>query len=194
MAPLSWSGAKTRPEFADFGRDSADYGYSAVPSDCRSPPKRGGIPYLDSRRIRQVTINIYVGNLSYNTDDRELEDMFAPFGDITSARVITDRETGRSKGFGFVEMPDKEQGEAAIAALNGTDVGGRELRINEARPREERPRGGGGGGYGGGGGGGGYRGGGGGGGSRGGGGGYGGGGNRGGGGGYGGGGGGGDRW
>ncbi|MCP4092689.1 MAG: RNA-binding protein [Planctomycetes bacterium] len=143
-------------------------------------------------------MNIYVGNLSYQTDDRELEDLFAPFGDITSARVITDRETGRSKGFGFVEMPDRAQAEAAIEALNGNDVDGRELRINEARPREERPRGGGGGGYGGGGGGGrgGY--GGGGGGNRGGGGGYGGGGggNRGGGGGGygGGGGGGGDRW
>jgi len=123
-----------------------------------------------------VTTNIYVGNLSYQTDDRELEDLFAPFGDIASARVITDRETGRSKGFGFVEMPDSAQAEAAITALNDTEIDGRNLRINEARPREERPRGGGGGG------------------------GYGGGGNRGGGGGYGGGGGGnrggggGDRW
>ncbi len=106
-----------------------------------------------------MTINIYVGNLSYQTDDRELEDLFAPFGDIASARVIMDRETGRSKGFGFVEMPDRAQGEAAIEALNGNEVDGRELRINEARPREERPRfgggGGGGGGYRGGGGGGG---------------------------------------
>ena len=130
-----------------------------------------------------MTTNIYVGNLSYQTDDRELEDLFAPYGDIASARVITDRETGRSKGFGFVEMPDSAQAEAAISALNDTEIDGRNLRINEARPREERPRGGGGGGgYGGGGGGG----------NRGGGGGYGGGGgggNRG-----GGGGGGGDRW
>ena len=129
-----------------------------------------------------MTTNIYVGNLSYQTDDRELEDLFAPYGDIASARVITDRETGRSKGFGFVEMPDSAQAEAAISALNDTEIDGRNLRINEARPREERPRGGGGGGgYGGGGGG-----------NRGGGGGYGGGGgggNRG-----GGGGGGGDRW
>jgi len=100
-------------------------------------------------------MNIYVGNLSYTTDDRELEDLFAPFGDITSARVITDRETGRSKGFGFVEMPDRAQAEAAIEGLNGNEIDGRELRINEARPREERPRGGGGGGgFGGGGGGG----------------------------------------
>lgn len=158
------------------------------------------------KKIRPVTMNIYVGNLSYQTDDRELEDLFAPFGEITSARVITDRETGRSKGFGFVEMPDRTQAEAAIEGLNGNEIDGRELRINEAKPREERPRsgGGGGGGYGGGGGGrsggGGGYGGGGGGRSGGGGGGYGGGGggNRGGGGGdYGGGGsggGGGDRW
>jgi RNA recognition motif-containing protein len=100
-----------------------------------------------------VTTNIYVGNLSYQTDDRELEDLFAPYGDIASARVITDRETGRSKGFGFVEMPDSAQAEAAISGLNDTEIDGRNLRINEARPREERPRGGGGGGYGGGGGG-----------------------------------------
>ncbi|MFK5957024.1 MAG: RNA-binding protein, partial [Planctomycetota bacterium] len=101
-----------------------------------------------------MTTNIYVGNLSYQTDDRELEDLFAPYGDIASARVITDRETGRSKGFGFVEMPDSAQAEAAITALNDTEIDGRNLRINEARPREERPRGGGGGGgYGGGGGG-----------------------------------------
>jgi len=135
-----------------------------------------------------VTTNIYVGNLSYQTDDRELEDLFAPYGDIASARVITDRETGRSKGFGFVEMPDSAQAEAAISGLNDTEIDGRNLRINEARPREERPRGGGGGGGGGGygGGGGGNRGGGGGGGGYGGGG---GGGNRG-----GGGGGGGERW
>ncbi|MDA0668215.1 MAG: RNA-binding protein [Planctomycetota bacterium] len=101
-----------------------------------------------------MTTNIYVGNLSYQMDDRELEDLFAPYGDIASARVITDRETGRSKGFGFVEMPDSAQAEAAISGLNDTEIDGRNLRINEARPREERPRGGGGGGgYGGGGGG-----------------------------------------
>lgn len=115
-------------------------------------------------------MNIYVGNLPYTTDDRELEDLFAQFGQVASARVITDRETGRSKGFGFVEMNDNAEAESAIAALNESEMDGRSLRINEARPREERPRGGGGGGGyrggGGGGGGGGYRGGGGGGGDR----------------------------
>ena len=90
-------------------------------------------------------MNIYVGNLPWGTDDRELESLFAPYGDIQSARVITDRETGRSKGFGFVEMPDRGQAEAAIEALDGSEIDGRQLRINEARPREERPRRGGGG-------------------------------------------------
>ena len=136
---------------------------------------------------------LYVGNLSYNVGNAELEEMFAAFGAVTSAEVISHHDSGRSKGFGFVEMSSDEEAQAAIDSLNGRDSGGRALTVNEARPREERS-GGGGGGYGGGGGrsgggGGGY--GGGGGGRSGGGGGYGGGGDRGGGGGYGGGGGGG---
>jgi RNA recognition motif-containing protein len=99
---------------------------------------------------------LYVGNLSYNVDSSELEQLFAQHGQVTSAQVINDRDTGRSKGFGFVEMANDNEAEAAIAALNGMDHGGRALTVNEARPREERPRGGGGGGgYGGGGGGGG---------------------------------------
>ena len=104
-------------------------------------------------------MNIYVGNLPYSTDDAELEQLFAEFGTVQSAKVIMDRETGRSKGFGFVEMEDGESGQQAIDALNDSDMGGRPLRVNEARPREDRPRGGGGGGgYRGGGGGGGFRG------------------------------------
>ena len=99
---------------------------------------------------------IYVGNLSYQTTSDELRDMFAQHGGVTSAEVLKDRETGRSKGFGFVEMGTDAEAQAAIAALNGKDFGGRALTVNEARPKEDRPRGGGGGGgYGGGGGGGG---------------------------------------
>ena len=101
---------------------------------------------------------LYVGNLPYSTSSSELQEMFAPFGTVQSAEVISDRETGRSKGFGFVEMGSDQEAEAAIAAMNGKDQGGRALTVNEAKPREERPRGGGGGGrggYGGGGGGGG---------------------------------------
>src|SRR3954468_19972262 len=132
---------------------------------------------------------LYVGNLSYQVDSSELEQLFGQHGQVVSAQVISDRDTGRSKGFGFVEMASDTEAQAAIAALNGQQHGGRALTVNEARPREDR--GGGGGGRGGYGGGGGASGGGGGGGGRSsGGGGYGGGGRSGGGGGYGGGGGG----
>jgi RNA recognition motif-containing protein len=98
---------------------------------------------------------LYVGNLSYQVDSSELEQMFSQHGTVSSAEVVSDRMTGRSKGFGFVEMGTDDEAQAAIAALNGQDHGGRALTVNEAKPREERPRGGGGG-YGGGGGGGGY--------------------------------------
>jgi len=119
---------------------------------------------------------LYVGNLSYNVDKSNLEQMFAPHGTVVSAQVITDRDSGRSKGFGFVEMGSDQEAQAAIAALNGKSLEGRNLTVNEARPQEgrgggggggggRRPGGGGGGGYGGGGGGG-YGGGGGGGGGR----------------------------
>lgn len=99
---------------------------------------------------------LYVGNLSYNVDSSELEQMFSQHGTVTSAEVISDRDTGRSKGFGFVEMGSDDEAQAAIAALNGQEQGGRTLTVNEAKPREERGGGGGGGGgrggYGGGGG------------------------------------------
>jgi len=91
-------------------------------------------------------MNIYVGNLSFQTGDAELRAAFEAHGEVTSASVITDRETRRSRGFGFVEMPTAEQAKAAIAALNGTDLGGRTLNVNEARPRSESRGGSGGGG------------------------------------------------
>ena len=100
---------------------------------------------------------LYVGNLSYDVDSSELEQLFGAHGQVTSAQVINDRDTGRSKGFGFVEMANDQEAEAAIAALNGQEHNGRALTVNEARPREDRGGGGGGGGgrggYGGGGGG-----------------------------------------
>lgn len=80
-------------------------------------------------------MNIYVGNLSYGTSEDELFELFENIGQVDSARIITDRETGRSKGFGFVEMADDEQAKAAIEQLNGTDFGGRNLTVNEAKPR-----------------------------------------------------------
>lgn len=117
-----------------------------------------------------MSMKLYVGNLSFQTSSDDLQQLFAQAGTVESASVVEDRETGRSRGFGFVEMSSNEEGAAAIAQFNGKEVNGRSLTVNEARPRENRG-GGGGGGYGGG--------------NRGGGGGY--GGNRGGGGGYGGG-------
>lgn len=113
-------------------------------------------------------MKIYIGGLPYQADEDQLTQMFSSFGEVTSSKVITDRDTGRSKGFGFVEMSDDAAAKKAIAELHEAELGGRTITVNEARPME--PRSGGGGGYGGGGG------------------------NRGGGGGYGGGGGGGKRW
>jgi RNA recognition motif-containing protein len=113
-------------------------------------------------------MNIYVGNLSWGLKDQDLANMFTPFGEVSSAKIVMDKFTQRSKGFGFVEMPNDEQAQAAIAQLNGSEVEGRNLVVNESRPKEEggggfKKRGGFGGGGGGGfkkggGGGGGYRG------------------------------------
>jgi RNA recognition motif-containing protein len=96
--------------------------------------------------------NIFVGNLSFNTQEDELRQLFEPYGQVDRVSILTDRDTGRSRGFGFVEMGSNEDGEKAITALNGSQFGGRTINVNEARPKTER--GGGGGGYGGGGGGG----------------------------------------
>jgi RNA recognition motif-containing protein len=113
-------------------------------------------------------MNIYVGNLSWGLKDQDLANMFTPYGEVASAKIVMDKFTQRSKGFGFVEMPNDEQAQAAIAQLNGSEVEGRNLVVNESRPKEEgsggfKKRGGFGGGGGGGfkkggGGGGGYRG------------------------------------
>jgi RNA recognition motif-containing protein len=114
-----------------------------------------------------LNMNIYVGNLSWGLKDQDLANLFAPFGEVASAKIVMDKFTQRSKGFGFVEMPNDEQAQAAIAQLNGSEIEGRNLVVNESRPKEEgggggfKKRGFGGGGGGGfkkGGGGGGYRG------------------------------------
>jgi RNA recognition motif-containing protein len=96
-------------------------------------------------------MKLYVGNLTYEMTNADLEQLFAEFGSVRSAQVIQDRDTGRSKGFGFVEMSDDNAARAAISALDKKEHNGRALAVNEARPREDRPRGGGGGGGGGGG-------------------------------------------
>src|SRR5258705_12390138 len=92
-----------------------------------------------------MTMKLYVGNLSFETSSAELQTMFAQAGTVESVALIEDRETGRSRGFGFVEMSTKEEGAAAIQRFNGKDVGGRALNVNEAKPREDRGGGGGGG-------------------------------------------------
>jgi len=89
--------------------------------------------------------NIFVGNLNFNTSEDELRQMFEAHGQVDRVSIMTDRETGRSRGFGFVEMANAEEAERAIAALNGTQLGGRTLNVNEARPKPERTGGGGGG-------------------------------------------------
>ena len=85
-------------------------------------------------------MRIYVGNLSWQTDENELRETFAPHGEVVSAQIITDRESGRSRGFGFVEMENDEEAKAAIDEVNGNEVGGRPLKVNEAKPRSEKPR------------------------------------------------------
>lgn len=94
-------------------------------------------------------MKLYVGNLSFSVNDAELRQMFEPHGTVASASIVMDRETGRPRGFGFIEMGSAEEGNKAITAMNGQNIGGRALVVNEAKPREDRPRGGGGGGGGG---------------------------------------------
>ncbi len=88
-------------------------------------------------------MNIYVSNLNFKTSSESLQNLFAQHGEVSSANVITDRETGRSRGFGFVEMPSDEEGRQAIEALNGTEFEGKQITVNVARPKEDRPAGGG---------------------------------------------------
>ena len=90
--------------------------------------------------------NIFVGNLDFNTSEDDLRQLFATYGQVDRVSIMNDRDTGRSRGFGFVEMSSSEDGEKAIAALNGSQLGGRKLNVNEARPKTERAGGGGGGG------------------------------------------------
>jgi RNA recognition motif-containing protein len=83
-------------------------------------------------------VNIYVGNLSYQATEDDLRQAFEAFGEVSSVSIVKDRDTGRSKGFGFVEMPDDGEAQAALDGLNGTDLGGRPLTVNQARPRQDR--------------------------------------------------------
>ena len=93
-----------------------------------------------------MMFKIYVGNLSFDAAESEVEQLFGQHGEVQSVTIVTDRDTGRSRGFGFVEMTDDAQGQAAIDAINGSELGGRTLKVNKAKPRERDQRGGGGGG------------------------------------------------
>ena len=85
-------------------------------------------------------MNIYVGNLSYRMTDDDLEKLFSSYGSVSASKIVIDRETGRSKGFGFVEMPNQGEGDEAIRQLDGKDVEGRNIKVNVAKPKEEKPR------------------------------------------------------
>jgi RNA recognition motif-containing protein len=97
-----------------------------------------------------MSMKLYVGNLAFATSSQDLQELFAAAGTVESAAIVEDRDTGRSRGFGFVEMATKEEGETAISQFNGKEIGGRALKVNEAKPREPRSGGGGRGGFGGG--------------------------------------------
>jgi cold-inducible RNA-binding protein len=121
-----------------------------------SVPSRSLLPipsfsrHITSSEEVAVSTKLYVGSLPYSTTEQQLSELFSQYGTVQSAKVISDRYTGQSRGFGFVEMATGEEAQKAIAALNGSALGGRTLVVNEARPQEKRPYGGGGGGGGGG--------------------------------------------
>jgi cold-inducible RNA-binding protein len=106
------------------------------------------IPHLAGKEQNKMSMKLYVGNISFNTTNQDLNDLFGTIGTVESANIIEDRETGRSRGFGFVEMASEADGQNAIAQLDGKEVDGRALKVNEAKPQQNRSGGGGGGGRG----------------------------------------------
>jgi len=100
--------------------------------------------YTIGRSKSMPSINLYVGNLPYSLSESDLAELFAPFGEVLSAKIITDRYSGQSKGFGFVEMSSRSEGEESIAALNGKELNRRQIKVNEAKPRSDNRRRGGG--------------------------------------------------
>lgn len=129
---------------AILGRCSAQACWTSRSADFVFDPWDHQRANMSAQRSVVVGKKLYVGNLSYQTSSSDLETLFAPFGTVASAQVIEDRESGRSKGFGFVEMGTDQEAQAAIQGLNGKDRDGRPLTVNEAKPREERGGGGGG--------------------------------------------------
>src|SRR3954470_21595200 len=134
--------------------DSQHAGAASGFRDLATKTYQGQRPFGSSNYGERAMKNLYVGNLPHSTTEPELRSLFEAHGQVDKVSMVTDRETGRSRGFAFVEMTDAGEAEKAIAALNGTELGGRTLKINEAKPKTDRPRKGGGRGFGGGGGGG----------------------------------------
>jgi cold-inducible RNA-binding protein len=117
---------------------------SPTPAFKDGQPARAEVSHTQIAHLEAIRLkNIFVGNLDFNTSEDELRQMFGAYGQVDRVSIMTDRDTGRSRGFGFVEMTNAEDGEKAIAALNGTQLGGRTLNVNEARPKPERSGGGG---------------------------------------------------
>ena len=116
---------------------------SLLLADCMM--SAAGVTYLatiDTLALEDADVNIFVGNLAFTTTEQDLRQLFEPYGTVDTIRIMTDRDTGRSRGFGFVEMPDADEAQAAIMGLHGTALEGRLLTVNEARPRagDTRPR------------------------------------------------------
>ena len=114
--------------------------YFKKSSSATSHPKGLGVLIIHPNNFLHSVMNIFVAKLNFNTKEEQLSELFSQYGDVTSARIITDRMTRRSKGFGFVEIEDDGVALNAVEQLNGKEVNGRPLRVNEARPREGRPR------------------------------------------------------
>ena len=110
-------------------------GYAAINMTPAAEVSHTQIAHAEAIRLK----NIFVGNLSFNTSEEELRQMFEPFGQVDRVSIMTDRETGRSRGFGFVEMPNEAEANSAIGALNEQEIQGRKMMVNIARPKEDRP-------------------------------------------------------
>jgi cold-inducible RNA-binding protein len=136
--PAAWI-CKSRASLSKLGSYHVEHAASVNSPQEKSPEVK--LPKGKGKKI--MSMKLYVGNLAFRTSSEELQTLFAQAGTVESVSLIEDRETGRSRGFGFVEMSTKEEGAAAIQQFNGTDLGGRALNVNEAKPREDRGGGGG---------------------------------------------------
>ena len=145
MSPLYWTSTiSTFPRQTCYTSPAFDCSSTLAVSSRTSVIFAAEVAHTQIAQNEGIRLkNIFVGNLSFSTTEDELRQLFAAYGQVDRVSIMTDRDTGRSRGFGFVEMSSNEDGEKAIAALNGTQLGGRKLNINEARPKTERGAGGG---------------------------------------------------